>query len=143
MEALSPRRDQFHWRQCQFRCYVDRQYGAQFQVVVTNPAGSVTSAAATLTVVPAPAVGAISSQVLALGPVVYWPLNETIDPSDGGVGAYDAAGLHDGTYLTVAQNAFNGVTGVQPADGYSNLPQIKGPCAAPPTPIKAGPQLRH
>jgi len=93
--------------------------GSQFQAVVSNPAGSATSAAATLTVVPVPPTsGAASLAVKSLLPVAYWPLNETNDPSSGTAGVYDAAGAFDGLYLTSAQNAFNGVVGVQPADGF-------------------------
>ena len=62
--------------------------GSQFQVVVSNPAGSVTSGAATLTVVPVPPTsGAASLAVLALRPVAYWPLDETNDPSTGSGGS--------------------------------------------------------
>ena len=93
--------------------------GSQFQVVVSNPAGSATSGAATLTVLAIPAdSGAASPAVLSLHPVAYWPLNETNDPSTGLAGVYDAAGIFDGAYLTAAQNSFNGVIGVQPADGF-------------------------
>jgi len=93
--------------------------GAQFQAVVGNPAGSVVSGAAQLTVVPLPPTsGAGSLAVRSLLPVAYWPLNETNDVSAGSVGAYDAVGIFDGTYLTAAQNAFNGILGVQPADGF-------------------------
>jgi hypothetical protein len=93
--------------------------GSQFQAVVSNPAGNVTSAAATLTVMAVPpASGAAGSAVKALAPVAYWPLNETNNPSSGTVGVYDAAGTFDGMYLTAAQNAFNGIIGVQPSDGF-------------------------
>lgn len=93
--------------------------GSQFQAVVSNPAGSVTSAAATLTVLAVPAnSGVASSAVLSLQPLAYWPLNETNDPSTGLAGVYDAAGTFDGAYLTAAQNSFNGIIGVQPEDGF-------------------------
>jgi hypothetical protein len=101
--------------------------GAQFQVVVSNPAGSVTSGAATLTIVPVPPTsGSASAAVKALSPVAYWPLNETNDPSSGLVGAYDAAGTFDGMYLTAAQNAFNGIVGPQSADGYPQFASGQG-----------------
>jgi hypothetical protein len=101
--------------------------GAQFQVVVSNSAGFVTSAAATLTVqaVP-PTSGSASAAVKALSPVAYWPLNETNNPSSGLVGAYDAAGTFDGMYLTAAQNAFNGIVGPQSADGYPQFASGQG-----------------
>jgi hypothetical protein len=101
--------------------------GTQFQVVVTNPAGSVTSDAATLTVLAVPpASGSVSAAVKALSPVAYWPLNETNDPSTGLAGVYDAAGTFDGAYLTAAQNAFNGIVGVQPADGFPTFATNQG-----------------
>lgn len=93
--------------------------GSQFQAVVSNPAGSVTSAAATLTVLAVPAnSGSASSAVLSLHPLAYWPLNETNDPATGLAGVYDAASTFDGAYLTAAQNSFNGIIGVQPDDGF-------------------------
>ena len=101
--------------------------GAQFQVVVSNSAGFVTSATATLTVqaVP-PTSGSASAAVKALSPVAYWPLNETNDPSTGLAGVYDAAGTFDGMYLTAAQNAFNGIVGPQTADGYPQFASGQG-----------------
>ncbi|HEU5072249.1 MAG TPA: LamG-like jellyroll fold domain-containing protein [Verrucomicrobiae bacterium] len=101
--------------------------GSEFRAMVSNPDGSATTLAAQLTVVPAPPMsGSVASSVLALGPVAYWPLNETNDPALGGQGVYDAAGAHDGTYLTAAQNAANGVVGVQPADGYAAFATNQG-----------------
>jgi hypothetical protein len=101
--------------------------GSEFRAVVSNPVGSATSQAALLTVVSVPPTsGAIGTSVLALGPIAYWPLNETNDASSGGAGVYDAAGSYDGTYLTAAQNAFNGIVGVQPADGYPNFAANQG-----------------
>lgn len=101
--------------------------GSQFQVVVSNSAGFVTSAAATLTVLAVPsASGAASAAVKALSPIAYWPLNETNDPSTGLAGVYDAAGTFDGMYLTAAQNAFNGIVGPQTADGYPQFASGQG-----------------
>jgi len=40
----------------------------------------------------------------AFGAVAYWPLNETIDPSTGGVTAYEVIGGYNGTYQTNAQD---------------------------------------
>jgi hypothetical protein len=93
--------------------------GSQFQAVVSNPAGNTTSGAATLTVVPVPPTsGSAGLAVKSLSPVAYWPLNETNDPSTGLAGVYDAAGTFDGAYMAAAQNSFNGILGVQPADGF-------------------------
>jgi hypothetical protein len=93
--------------------------GAEFRVVVTNPSGNATSAVARLTVLPVPPTsGPVNAAVLSLSPVAYWPLNETNDPASGTLGVYDAAGAHDGLYLASAQNAFDGIVGVQPLDGF-------------------------
>ena len=101
--------------------------GAQLQVVVSNPAGSVISGAATLTIVPVPPTsGSASAAVKALSPVAYWPLNEANDPSTGLAGVYDAAGTFDGMYLTAAQNAYNGIVGPQAADGYPQFASGQG-----------------
>jgi len=67
--------------------------GWQFMNTATNSAGGTNSASATLTVNAIPSLsGNYSTSVLALQPVAYWPLNETSDPSAGGVGVYDASG---------------------------------------------------
>lgn len=93
--------------------------GAEFQCLVSNPAGNTPSTPATVTVLPAPpSSGAGGANILALNPVAYWPLNESADPTAGGLGAYDAVGAHDGTYLAAAQNAFYGITGVDAAGGF-------------------------
>jgi hypothetical protein len=101
--------------------------GAEFFCTVANPAGSAPSTTATLSIVAVPPTsGEASTNVLALNPVAYWPLNETQDPSSGSAGVYDAAGTHDGTYLALAQNAFNSIVGVQAADGYPDFAANQG-----------------
>jgi hypothetical protein len=93
--------------------------GAEFFCLVSNPAGNAPSSTATLTVVPVPpSSGSGGANILALNPVAYWPLNENLDASSGTAGVYDAAGTHDGSYLALAQNAFNGVAGVNAASGF-------------------------
>jgi hypothetical protein len=93
--------------------------GAEFEVVVSNPAGSAVSGTAALTVNPVPpASDKGGAAILAKSPVAYWHLNETADPSAGGVGVCDSAGTHDGAYGTAAQNAYNGVAGVTRMDGF-------------------------
>ncbi len=85
-----------------------------YDVVVTNNYGAITSIVANLTVlVPAEAV---SSQVVALGPLGFWEFNETNDPALGGVAAHDYVGNYDGRYMTNAQNgnANYNITGPQP-----------------------------
>ena len=88
----------------------------QYEMIASNSVGAATTSPATLTVIPAPALtGLYSTNVLALKPVAYWPLNETNDPSVGGLAVYDATTNHfDGVYNTAANNAFNGILGPQP-----------------------------
>jgi hypothetical protein len=81
-----------------------------YQVLVTNPAGTTPSSNATVTVV-SPVPGSYEAAVLASKPFAFWKLNETNDPSVGGVVAYDYMGGHNGTYQTAAQNGFNGIVG--------------------------------
>jgi hypothetical protein len=81
-----------------------------YQVLVTNPAGTTPSSNATLTLV-SPVPDSYEAAVLASKPFAFWKLNETNDPSVGGVVAYDYMGGHNGTYQTAAQNGFNGIVG--------------------------------
>jgi hypothetical protein len=93
--------------------------GAEFYCVVSNPDGDTPSSTATLTVqATPPSSGRGGTNIVALNPVAYWPLNENADPSPGGVLAYDAVGANNGTYLPAALNVFNGVTGVDAAGGF-------------------------
>jgi hypothetical protein len=61
-----------------------------YEVVITNPQGSYTSAPVALTVATPP--NNYAAQVMALGPYTYWPLNET----NGDI-AYDYASGLNGT----------------------------------------------
>lgn len=98
--------------------------GAEYEIIATNSAGFATSMAADLTVIAAPPLsGPYSTNVLTLKPVAYWPLNETLlDPynnGNGGTPAYDAsANQHDGQYLYLCENGFDGIVGPQPSEGY-------------------------
>jgi hypothetical protein len=83
---------------------------AQYEVVITNAYGAATSSVARLTVVTG-SVTPYAQAVGAAGPVAYWRLNETQNPSPGPTAAYDYYGGFSGTYGVNAQNAFNGVTG--------------------------------
>ncbi len=89
-----------------------------YTLVVTNSLGSVTSSVATLTV-QARGAAAYEKAVLSANPIAYWRLNETADPSAGGVVAYDFVGGFDGTYLAAAENGFNGIAGPRPSDGFA------------------------
>jgi len=95
----------------------------EYQLIASAGANSATSAPVTLTVLPAPPLsGPYSTNVLALNPAAYWPFNETNDPSSGTLAVYDASpNHHNGLYLPTAYNAFNGIYGPQPADGYSQF----------------------
>ena len=89
---------------------------ADYDVVVSNPAGSVTSAPpATLTVV-TPEPGGYEATVLALNPLAYYRLNSTNDPSPGAEVNLDLWGGFNGLYGSAAQNGFNGILGPQPPD---------------------------
>jgi autotransporter-associated beta strand protein len=104
--------------------------GAQVSCVVSNPAGTAASSAATLTVLAIPpGSGAGETAVLARGPVAYWPLNETFDPYNGGNGGmpvYDAASTNDGTYRLYAGNAYYSYYGPQAVDGFAQFAANQG-----------------
>ncbi len=93
--------------------------------VVSNDYGTTPSSALTLTVV---APSAYQQTMLSLGPVAYWPLNET-----SGTNAYDLIGGHNGTYTgtyllgqTGPTNAFFGSSGSALFDGTSGHVDIPG-----------------
>jgi hypothetical protein len=98
--------------------------GSQYLLIATNSAGSTPSSVVTLTVISDPPLsGAYSTNVLALNPVAYWPLNDNgMAPYLGGSPLYDAStNQHDGVYLSEAQNGTpgdSGIVGPQPTDGY-------------------------
>jgi len=96
----------------------------EYVMVATNSSGSASTSPADLVILPAPPLsGAYSTNVLALNPVAYWPLNDNFsDPFAGGAIAYDASvNQHDGMYLTAAFDGFDGIVGPQPADGYAQF----------------------
>jgi len=94
--------------------------------VVGNSHGNVTSTALALTVIsPTP----YEANLLSLGPLAYWPLNET-----SGSVAYDLAGGYNGTYIggvtlgeAGATNAFFGSpsysVGFDGSSGYVDIPE--------------------
>jgi hypothetical protein len=88
--------------------------GLNYDVVVANSAGSVTSSVVTfsvITLVP----GTYAAAVVGLNPLAYYRLNETNDPSVGGVVANDFAGGHSGVYAGAGvSNAFSGILGPVP-----------------------------
>jgi hypothetical protein len=84
-----------------------------YQLFVTNPVTNTPSTLVTLTVV-TPVPGSYESAVLANDPLLYWKLDETNDPSAGGVIAYDYVNGINGVYQTGAQNGFDGIQGPRP-----------------------------
>jgi hypothetical protein len=110
--------------------------GSQYVFIATNIVGSSSTLPVTLTVLAVPPLsGVYSTNVLALGPVAYWPLNENaLDPGTGGTPVYDAsANQHDGVYGALALNGWPGdaIFGPQPADGYPQF--VLGQGALEPT----------
>ena len=108
--------------------------GAQYVLIASNSVGAVTNPPVTLTVLSAPPLsGAYSTNLLALHPIAYWPMNDNaLDPNNSGAGGtpvYDASGNQlDGLYGTAALNGWSGdaVVGPQPADGYPQFPAGQG-----------------
>ncbi len=93
----------------------------EFVMVASNSVGSAQSFPADVNLLIAVPSGAYQTNVLALNPVAYWPLNDNgVDPyRNGGAPLYDAAGMHDGTYLAQSWDGDDGILGPQPADGCS------------------------
>jgi len=90
---------------------------ADYTLVVTNSATSanaVTSAPASLLVVPAPTPGTYASTVLSRSPVAHWRLDEVGDPATNAT-AYDYVGGQLGTYQIASSNGFNGIVGPRPS----------------------------
>lgn len=83
-----------------------------YQLVTSNYVGVTLSSNATLTVV-VPVPGSYEAAVVADSPYVFWKLNETNDPSVGGVPAYDYVRGLNGVYQTGSQNGFDGILGPQ------------------------------
>lgn len=75
-----------------------------YSVIVSNASGSVTSGAATLTVLSLPAANTYASAVLSNSPLAYYPLNETAGPT-----AYEFINGDNGAYQP---NALVGQPGV-------------------------------
>jgi hypothetical protein len=89
-----------------------------YDVVVSNAEGSVTSSIAPLTLVVPNNEGAYERAVDAAGPVAFYELNETNNPAAGNAPAYDFAGQYTGVYGTNVQNGYNNIAGPTPATGW-------------------------
>jgi hypothetical protein len=95
-------------------------------LAASNAVGTNVSSTSTLVVYAdpaAPASNTYGADILAQGPVAYWPLNDSTDnPSDGVAPAYDATGHNfDGLYGVNAQDGFNGVQGPE-APAFPGFP---------------------
>lgn len=90
-----------------------------YRVVISNRAGTVTSEAVQLTVLPAAAPNSFAEGVLSLSPVAYWRFDETVDPASGTARAYDSARQFHGEYGATVRNGHPSydVAGPRPTDG--------------------------
>lgn len=91
---------------------------ANYDVVLSLGSLSVTSTVSKLTVLPAEGKSVYATALLAAGPVAYYPLNETGDPSANNLLAYDNAGAYNGVYGTNVSNGFGGIAGPRASDGF-------------------------
>jgi len=87
---------------------------ATYKLVVTNPVGPTPSSNAVVNIV-TPVPNSYEAVAAGLKPFAFWKLNETSDPSVGGVVAWDYAGSHTATYQVGALNGFNGIVGPEAA----------------------------
>jgi autotransporter-associated beta strand protein len=88
---------------------------ANYDVVITNTSGSVTSSVAALTVRTAAA--GYETAALTPTPSALYMLDELTDPATTNAVAFDYAGDLDGIYGIAALNGFNSIPGPVPADG--------------------------
>ena len=92
--------------------------GVNYDVVVANSHGSVTSSIVTVSIrTPSEP---FETAVANLGPYTFYQLNETANPATtaGGATAFDNANSLNGIYDTDAQNGFNGITGPTSSTGF-------------------------
>jgi hypothetical protein len=99
---------------------------ANYDVVLTTGSSSSPSQAASLTVLPAESASPYETALLAAGPVAYYRLNETGNPAANNLLALDNAGAFNGTYGAQVTNAFAGVAGPRPADGFPGFRSDNG-----------------
>jgi hypothetical protein len=86
---------------------------ADYDVVITNKAGSVTSAPPATLAVITPSSGGFEATMIGLNPLAYYRLNETNDPVSGTAVAFDYWGGHNGLYASAVSNLFYGILGPQ------------------------------
>jgi hypothetical protein len=93
-----------------------------YDVIVLNSSGSVTSSVVALTLA-LPGGEAYESAVVAAAPVAFYELNETNDPAAGNVPAFDFVGGYTAIYGTGVQNGnpnYN-IAGPRPVNGFSGF----------------------
>lgn len=89
-----------------------------YVLVATNAGGAVTSSVVSLSLV-ARTGEYYESTVLSLGGLTaYYKLDETANPANGGVLAWDYFGGYTGVYGSNVLNGANGVAGPRPSDGF-------------------------
>lgn len=92
-----------------------------YVLVATNAGGAVTSSVASISIVPRTG-EFYESTVLSLGGLsAYYKLDETANPANGGVPAWDYFGGYTGIYGSNVQNGFDGVVGPRPSDGFAGF----------------------
>jgi hypothetical protein len=96
-----------------------------------NIGGPVYTSSSMLTVVPnllPPASSyAYGAKVLSFGPLAYWPLDDTNDPSTGGSPAYDASGNgYYGAYGEFSENGFGSLAVGPQAPQFPGFPTVNG-----------------
>lgn len=90
-----------------------------YDVVVKNSSGSVTSVVARLSVIVP--TSSFESVAVSYNPIAYWRLNEQEDPSTGTLLAFDYVGGLNGTYGAAVQNGYNDILGPTPDSGWSQF----------------------
>jgi autotransporter-associated beta strand protein len=86
-----------------------------YDVVITNISGSVTSSPAALTFL---SPTNYEAAAVAAGPVALYMFEEIGDPSTNNTIAYDYEGDLDGIYGVNSENAYNSIAGPRPTDGF-------------------------
>jgi hypothetical protein len=86
-----------------------------YDVIVANASFPVTSSEASLTLISTNG-EAYEAAVKAAGPVAFYQLNETGDPSTNNTEAFDNVGSFNGIYGVGTQNGFLGINGPQATD---------------------------
>ena len=87
-----------------------------YAMVISNPAGSATSSVAPLAIV-APSGETYEAAVKAKNPIAFYELNDSGNPATNAL-AYDFASGYNAVYGSNVLNAFNGVAGPRPAQGF-------------------------